>query len=113
MQGQFDEARAQFLAALRLAPDLVEAREGLAALCIRLGRYKEGVVHLRELLRADDQRSAIVAGMADALFEIGEVEEAETTPVARLRSIQLRADPIPRWQIYMRCEVNSITWSRH
>ena len=77
LQGQLEQARTEYLAALRIAPDLREAQEGLAAVCISIGRFKEGIAHLREILRADSRQPAVLAALADALFEIGELDEAQ------------------------------------
>jgi predicted O-linked N-acetylglucosamine transferase (SPINDLY family) len=79
LQGQLEQARAEYLAALRVAPDLTEAREGLASVCVALGRFKEAIVHLRELDRKDPQRLGILAALAEALFETGDLNEAEAT----------------------------------
>jgi len=42
-----------------------------------LRSFKEGVVYLRQMLQIDSERPAILAALADALLEIGELAEAE------------------------------------
>ena len=51
---------------------------------IALGRFPEGIVHLRELLRDDVERPAALAALADALLEVGELNEAEADGKARI-----------------------------
>ncbi len=86
LQGRYEEAREQYEVALRVAPDSAAAREGVASVCIALGRFKEGIAQLRELIGAGIDRPEIMAALADALFEIGEIDEAET---AANRALQL------------------------
>lgn len=78
LQGRLAEAREQYLATLSRAPGMVVAHEGLAAACIRLGRLKEGIANLREVLRLGGENCGIRTALADALFQDGQLDEAES-----------------------------------
>ncbi len=78
LQGKLTEAREQYLATLSRVPGLIVAHEGLAAVCIRLGRLKEGIANLREVLRLDRDSCGIRTALADALFQDGLLDEAES-----------------------------------
>ncbi len=77
LQGKLSEAREQYLVTLALAPGAIESHEGLAAASLKLGRLKEGISHLREVLQRDGENSAILNALADALFQEGQLDEAE------------------------------------
>lgn len=76
LQHKPEQARERYLAALEIAPDLLEARAGLAAAAFALGRYSEGIALLREVLARDAKDAQAWGLLADALFQSGELEEA-------------------------------------
>ncbi len=78
LQNQLEAARGQFLATLAMAPDWVEAHEGLAAVCRKLGRLKECIAHLRRLIELGAGSGAIWTSLAEALFQSGDIAAAET-----------------------------------
>lgn len=76
LQDRLPEAREQYLVTLSRAPGSVETHEGLASVCLKLGRFKEGILHLREVLRRDGANCTIWTALADALFQDGRLDEA-------------------------------------
>src|SRR3970282_1608598 len=60
------------------APAMMEAHEVLATVCLKLGRLKEGIVHLREILRLGSGSCTLWTALADALFQDGQLDEAES-----------------------------------
>jgi len=78
LQDRLTEAREQYRATLARAPAMVEAHEGLATVCLKLGRLKEGIVHLREILRLGSGSCTLWTALADALFQDGQLDEAES-----------------------------------
>lgn len=77
LQNRLAEAREQYRATLALAPAMVEAHEGLATVCLKLGRLNEGLLHLREVLRPGGGTCGAWTALADALFQDGQLDEAE------------------------------------
>ena len=78
LQNRLAQAREQYRATLALAPAMVEAHEGLAIVCLKLGRLKEGILHLREIVRLGSGSCTIWTALADALFQDGQLDEAES-----------------------------------
>ena len=78
LQDRLAEAREQYRATLARAPAMMEAHEGLATVCLKLGRLKEGIVHLREILRLGSGSCTLWTALADALFQDGQLDEAES-----------------------------------
>jgi len=78
LQNRLAEAREQYRATLARAPAMVEAHEGLATVCLKLGRLKEGILHLREILRLGSDSCGLWTALADALFQDGQLDEAES-----------------------------------
>lgn len=76
LQGKLTEAREQYLATLALAPGSIEAHEGLASVSLKLGRLKEGILHLREVLQRDGRNCSLWTALADALFQESQLDEA-------------------------------------
>lgn len=76
LQNRLPEAREQYLGTLSQAPGLIDAHEGLASVCLKLGRLKEGILHLREALRLGGENCAIWTALADALFQDGQLDES-------------------------------------
>ncbi len=79
LQGKPAAARELYLATLLRAPGSIEAHEGLASVSLKLGRLKEGISHLREVLQRDGGNCAIWTALADALFQDGQLDEAGAT----------------------------------
>jgi predicted Zn-dependent protease len=73
---------------VELAPDLTEARLGLAALLSKLGRVREAVSHYELARRQQPTNPAILLGLARCRFDSCEVEEAR-----QLLELLLAAQP--------------------
>jgi predicted O-linked N-acetylglucosamine transferase (SPINDLY family) len=78
MLGNQPDAREQFLAALRAAPDDLAAHEGVYMSCVALGRTSEALPHLRFVLDAEPENVPALQALASALFEVGQLDEAQT-----------------------------------
>jgi len=85
-EGHPEEARERYLAALQSAGNFIEAREGLAAALLALGRFREAIASLHEVLRLDPRHKHAWGALGDALFQCGELEEAES---AARRAIEI------------------------
>ena len=89
LQNKLTEARQQYLATLSRAPGLIMAHEGVAAVCLKLGRLREGIANLREVLRLGGENCGIQTALANALFQDSQLDEAEA---AAQRANQLDPD---------------------
>jgi predicted O-linked N-acetylglucosamine transferase (SPINDLY family) len=76
LQNRLDEAREQYRLTLGTAPELLEAHEGLASVCFRLGRLKEAVHHLHQVLLLDGESCGVNTALANALFQDGQLDQA-------------------------------------
>lgn len=74
--GELDDARKQYQAAARLAPESRDARLGLAALAMREGRDAEAETLLRRMLRRDPQDAQAHAALSDLLRAGGPEQES-------------------------------------
>ena len=78
LQGRLEEARERYLTALETGPRLAVAHEGLASVCLSLGRVGEAIDHLRATLQAEADNGGVLLSLAGALFQAGQLDEAET-----------------------------------
>jgi len=78
-QNDYSHAREHYLHALHIAPDFMRAHEVLATACINLGRAAEAIPHLRAIIAADNKDALAVSALAQALFEVGHLDEAEAS----------------------------------
>jgi 4-amino-4-deoxy-L-arabinose transferase-like glycosyltransferase len=107
-QGQLARAAESYRAALREAPDFVEARVNLGSLLARGGDYEAAIVEERAVLRAvpDDPTAHTI--LANALLETGRLAEAEVhyraalvvdakfpSALAGLEAVRARAEAAP------------------
>lgn len=96
LQNRFAAAREEYLVTLSAAPELIEAHEGLATVCRRLGRLKECIEHLQQIIALGSGNGLIWAGLADALFQSGEITEAEA---AATRASEIDGDAIGPYSV--------------
>ncbi len=74
--GRYDEAEAEFRAALSIAPEFGEARHHLGALLLERGRIPEAIAELRESVRLLPDSFRARRSLADALEASGRLDEA-------------------------------------
>jgi len=76
LDSAIEEAVAHFTEALRLKPDLTEARHNLGNAVQRLGRLEEAVSHYEEVLRLKPDFAEAHNNLGNALQKLGRPEEA-------------------------------------
>ena len=77
-EGRPEDARDRYLAAIASAGHFNEAQVGRAAACLALGRFREAVESLREVVRIDSRHGHAWGALAGALFQCGELAGAES-----------------------------------
>jgi tetratricopeptide (TPR) repeat protein len=85
-QGRDEEALAEFLEALRLAPASMNAHNDLANVLSRLGRHQEALDHYRTALRLEPDLPLLHCNLGLLLVKLGRIDEAcaEYAEAARL-----------------------------
>lgn len=76
-QGDLERGRWCYERVLERAPQYMDAHDRLAAMYLANGRYGEAIVHLRQIVAAEPSNALALAGLANALFQAGELGEAE------------------------------------
>jgi tetratricopeptide (TPR) repeat protein len=74
--GMFDDANALLTRALEIAPDFFVARNSLANLRNKQGRYENALQEYESLLNAEPQNPTFLTGKANTLVRISEHEQA-------------------------------------
>jgi Flp pilus assembly protein TadD len=77
LNSSLDEALAHFKEALRLKPDLAEARTNLGNALQRMGRLKEAVAEYREAVRLKPDLAEAHNNLGNALPKLGQIKEGE------------------------------------
>jgi predicted O-linked N-acetylglucosamine transferase (SPINDLY family) len=76
--GQWNAANEAYRESLRLSPGNLMAEKGLAASFLAEGRYAEAAECLRRILSRTGEDAESLLALGKALFESGELDEAET-----------------------------------
>ncbi len=87
-QGDFERGRWCYERVLARAPKYMDAHDRLAAMYLASGRYAQALEHLQQIVEAEPGNAVALGGVANALFQLGRLEEAEQM-AARARA----ADP--------------------
>ena len=74
--GEFQAARAQFEAAVAIAPDDAQARNNLGQTLVRLEQQNQAVPHFEEAVRLDPERWAYHFNLAHTLGDLGQWNQA-------------------------------------
>ena len=77
VRGNLASAKAHYENALRQAPPLIAAIEGMATVCRAQGRYAEAVHWFRELTRREPALPTGWAALADNLLQTGDLDAAD------------------------------------
>lgn len=93
MQGQFDEARKEFLAAARLDRQSPVPLFNLGNLEASLGRMPEAIEQYRGALKRDPDHLSSLVNLASLLISVGEYEEASAL-LSRAEAMSLHAPEI-------------------
>lgn len=90
--GEFDQARAEFRAALRLQPRDREARRQLAAMELRLGHWELALLEFQSLTELHPEDPDGWIGLANLMVESGLLEGPEAALDKALEAAPKRAD---------------------
>jgi Flp pilus assembly protein TadD len=76
VQGEFDEAIAHYLEALRIKPHYAGAHNNLAVVLARQGRFDQAILHYSEALRLKADSAETHNNLGVALVQLGKIDAA-------------------------------------
>jgi Flp pilus assembly protein TadD len=77
-QGRIEEAKEQYLEALRLSPAYVAAHNNLGLLLVREGKVDDAIAHYEEALKTSPENPEALINLGNALYRKGSVEQSIT-----------------------------------
>jgi tetratricopeptide (TPR) repeat protein len=96
-QGKFEEAAAEYRAALAIKPDYVDAQANLGVVLARLGKYDESVAAYESALKLAPQLTPILLNLGIAHYRAGKFDQAGA---AFKRLLEQRPDVTQARQLY-------------
>jgi tetratricopeptide (TPR) repeat protein len=96
-QGKFDEATAEYRAALAIKPDYIDAQANLGVVLARLGRYDEAVAAYESALKLAPQLTPILLNLGIAHYRAGKFDQAVA---AFQRLLEQKPDVTQARQLY-------------